>query len=396
MRNRRFSKLLPMVALGFGLSACSGEIGQSLANLDLDLRGTAGGLDTSSAARQATGTRPSPDSRGVISYPNYQVAVAERGDTVTSVANRIGVNPQDLAGYNGLRPDDKLNKGEVLALRDTVATSTTAASTGSQPLDITQIATTAIGRAPQTQVTQGTPPQRIDGPEPIRHQVGRGETAYSIARLYNVSARSLADWNGLGPDLEVREGQYLLIPVAKAGASTAPNPVQEAAVVAPGAGTPTPLPPSATKPLPAEKVEPKVTPVASPVATPVPASKTSQMLTPVSGKVLTAYKKGKSEGIDIESATGTTVRAAADGEVAAITLNTDQEPILVLRHPDVQRDSDNFLLTVYANISDITVKKGDKVSRGKAIAKVAKGSPSFLHFQVREGYESIDPTPFLK
>jgi murein DD-endopeptidase MepM/ murein hydrolase activator NlpD len=378
-----------MVALGFGLSACSGEIGQSLANLDLDLRGTAGGLDTSSAARQATGTRPSPDSRGVISYPNYQVAVAERGDTVTSVANRIGVNPQDLAGYNGLRLDDKLNKGEVLALRDTVATSTTAAGTGSQPLDITQIATTAIGRAPQTQVTQATPPQRIDGPEPIRHQVGRGETAYSIARLYNVSARSLADWNGLGPDLEVREGQYLLIPVAKAGASTAPNPVQEAAVVAPGAGTPTPLPPSATKPLPAEKVEPKVTPVASPAATSVPASKTPQMLTPVSGKILLAYKKGKSEGIDIESATGTTVRAAADGEVAAITRNTDQVPILVLRHP-------GNLLTVYANISDITVKKGDKVSRGKVIAKVAKGSPSFLHFEVREGFESVDPTPFLK
>jgi len=391
MRNRRFGKLLPMVALGFGLSACSGEIGQSFANLDLDLRGTAGGLDTSSAARQATGTRPSPDNRGVISYPNYQVAVAERGDTVTSVANRIGVNPQDLAGYNGLRPDDKLNKGEVLALRDTVATS--AAGTGSQPLDITQIATTAIGRAPQTQVIQGTPPQRIDGPEPIRHQVGRGETAYSIARLYNVSARSLADWNGLGPDLEVREGQYLLIPVAKEGAPTAPTPVQEAAVVVPGAGTPTPLPPSATKPLPDEKIEPKVapviTPVASPAATPAPTGKTPQMLTPVSGKILLAYKKGKSEGIDIESATGTTVRAAADGEVAAITRNTDQVPILVLRHP-------GNLLTVYANISDITVKKGDEVSRGKAIAKVANGSPSFLHFEVREGFESVDPTPFLK
>ncbi|WP_245989721.1 M23 family metallopeptidase [Litoreibacter meonggei] len=380
-----------MVALGFGLSACDGQIGQSIANLDLDLRGTAGGLDTSSAARQATGTRPQPDNRGVISYPNYQVAVAERGDTVTTVANRIGVSPQELASYNGLRANDRLNKGEVLALRGTVATAPTTAGTGTQPLDITQIATTAIGRAPQSQINQGTPSKRIDGPEPIRHQVGRGETAYSIARLYNVSARSLAEWNGLGPDLEVREGQYLLIPVAKDGSPTTKRPaVQEAAVIAPGAGTPTPQPPSATKPLPAEKIEPKVTPAAAAAkAKPAASSKTAKLLTPVSGSVLRPYKKRKNEGIDISAATGTSVKAAADGEVAAITRDTDQVPILVLRHA-------GNLLTVYANISDITVKKGDKVSRGKTIAKVGKGSPSFLHFEVREGFESVDPAPFLK
>ena len=53
------------------------------------------------------------------------------------------------------------------------------------------------------------------GPEPLRHQVTRGETAFTIARLYNVSAKDLADWNGLGPDFAVREGQYLLIPTAQ-------------------------------------------------------------------------------------------------------------------------------------------------------------------------------------
>ena len=387
MRSRRFSKLLPMVALGFGLSACDGQVGERLANLDLDLRGTAGGLDTSSAARTATGTRPRPDSRGIISYPNYQVAVAQRDDTVTTVANRIGVSPQDLASYNGLRVDDKLNKGEVLALRGTISTTGTSPSGETKPLDITQIATTAIGRAPTSKTTAAT--KRVDGPEPIRHQVGRGETAYSVARLYNVSARSLAEWNGLGPDLEVREGQYLLIPVAKDGSATVKAPVKEAAVVAPGAGTPTPQPPSATKPLPDEKIAPKATPVAAPAATTAAPSAAARLLTPVSGQVLRPYKKRKNEGIDISASTGTPVKAAADGEVAAITRDTDQVPILVLRHP-------GNLLTVYANISDIAVKKGDKVTRGKTIAKVGKGSPSFLHFEVREGFESVDPAPFLK
>ena len=49
--------------------------------------------------------------------------------------------------------------------------------------------------------------------EPIRHKVSRGETAFTISRLYNVSIRSLADWNGLDSNYTIREGQYLLIPL---------------------------------------------------------------------------------------------------------------------------------------------------------------------------------------
>ena len=53
------------------------------------------------------------------------------------------------------------------------------------------------------------------------------------------------------------------------------------------------------------------------------------------------------------------------------------------------------LLTVYANIKDLKVKKGDSVSRGQTIAAVRGGNPSFLHFEVREGFESVDPTPYV-
>jgi hypothetical protein len=38
-----------------------------------------------------------PDAQGVISYPGYQVAVARRGDTVGSVAARVGLSAQELA-----------------------------------------------------------------------------------------------------------------------------------------------------------------------------------------------------------------------------------------------------------------------------------------------------------
>jgi murein DD-endopeptidase MepM/ murein hydrolase activator NlpD len=83
------------------------------------------------------------------------------------------------------------------------------------------------------------------------------------------------------------------------------------------------------------------------------------------------------------------VRAAAAGTVAAITRDTDQVPILVVRH-------ENNLLTVYANIDDIRVERGARVTSGQTLATVRQGDPSFLHFEVREGFESVDPMPYLQ
>ncbi|MFY0691964.1 MAG: peptidoglycan DD-metalloendopeptidase family protein [Paracoccaceae bacterium] len=375
MRNRRFSRILPFVVVGITLAGCD--------SLDLDLRNTVGGFDTSSAARAATAERPAPDDRGLISYPNYDVVVAQRGDTVAAVANRIGLDAAQLASYNGLRPEDQLNNGEVLAIPPSGARMAT--GTNGQ-IDVTSIATTAIDSAGQQGMRRAQASTPIEGPEPIRHQVARGETAYTISRLYNVSVRSLADWNGLGPDLAVRPGQYLLIPVTRTAEIAA-----TAVIENPGTGSATPVPPSASKPLPDQITKEPVPPAPGQSAstTAQVADTGAPLLRPVSGKVLRPYKKKSNEGIDIASAAGTTVRAAEAGEVAAITRDTDQVPILVLRHPD-------NLLTVYANISDIAVNKGDRVQRGQNLAKVAPGDPSFLHFEVRQGFESVDPEKYLK
>ena len=97
----------------------------------------------------------------------------------------------------------------------------------------------------------------------------------------------------------------------------------------------------------------------------------------------------RNEGIDFRAAEGSAVAAAAAGTVAAITRDTDQVPILVLRHAE-------GLLTVYANIKDITVEKGDSVSAGQRIASVGGGDPSFLHFEVRRGFDAVDPAPLLR
>lgn len=78
----RPAALLPLVLVA---AACTEP-------LDYDLRGQLGAFNTSKAAQTATENRPAPDSRGLITYPSYQVAVARNGDTVADLAGRIGTS----------------------------------------------------------------------------------------------------------------------------------------------------------------------------------------------------------------------------------------------------------------------------------------------------------------
>ncbi len=350
--------------------------------LDFDLRGLAGGFNTADAARQATANRPRPDARGVISYPNYQVAIARRGDRISDVAARVGLPAGELANYNGISPDAPLRAGEVIALPRRVAEPSPATGAPADQIDITTLAENAIDRAGADGQTAGPADPHSEQPtaEPIRHKVEAGETAYSIARLYNVSVRALAQWNGLGSDLSVRAGQYLLIPVAAPGADA----------TAPDQGSQTPAPPSAATPLPGDT---PATPVARPASPNLGDSRTdtrdpAKFVMPVDGKIIRAYAKGKNDGIGISAPAGTPVRAAQDGTVAAITRDTENVPIVVIKHA-------NNILTVYAGVDKLKIKKGDKVKRGQQIAVVRAGSPSFLHFEIRKGLESVDPMPFV-
>lgn len=398
-RNSRFVSpriLMLGVALG-ALSACvQGN------NLDWDMRGLAGGpLDTRDAALQDTQARPRADSRGVIAYPSYQVAVARRGDSVSSIAARLGMSADELGRYNALVPTDTLREGEIIALPRRVEAASvigTAPQSGAitsgtiapAPVEVTTLAAGALDRVGSSQPRSTTgETTRPTAEQPGRHRVQRGETAYSVARLYGVNVKSLADWNGLGPDLELREGQYLMIPVLSGNAA----PVNQNATTAPGVGSPTPVPPSAAQPLPAETTTPaatkaKDTPASPDLGKSRTASSSSKYVMPVNGKIIRAFTKGKSEGIDISAPAGTPVVAAAAGQVVALTKDTDQVPILVIRH-------DGNILTVYAGIDGAKVKKGDNVKKGQAIAVVQK-APAFLHFEVRKGVDAIDPLSLIQ
>lgn len=375
------------------LTACNG--------LDIDMRNAQNGFNTTEAARTVTSIRPSPDARGVIAYPDYQVVVARQNDTVAAVADRIGINPTELARYNALTPETSLRAGEVLALPGNVAVAAATGGAGGG-IAISTLADTAIARAEggQPSPTPRTATQPVTA-QPTQHRVQRGETAFTIARLYNVSARALADWNGLDTEMRVREGQTLLIPVIRPETTTSaeirPAPVPEP-VTQPGSGSPTPVPPLAATPMPAPAPPAAQQQAAAEAARPASPNLSEQRTTtaaptnfamPVDGRVISAYAPGRNEWIGFAAPAGATVRAAADGRVRAILKSSGNITIVVIEHGDE-------LATVYAHVDDLSVARDARVTRGQPIAKVAAGDPSLLRFEVRRGTEPLDPMRFLQ
>ncbi len=314
--------------------------------------------------------RPAPDSRGVITYETYQVMVARAGDTIPSMAARVGLSPDQLARFNGLSVDHALRSGEVLALPENVGGTVVTGPTGWSP----EIAATAINTAtlPSTGGIGGSQPSVGTPNSPIQHRVQSGETAYSIARLYNVSVTALASWNGLGPDLTVREDQMLLIPVPDTSRMT----------VTPTTPTTTSTP---------QTTNTTTTTTTTPVTT---TTSSGGYLTPVEGTVIRTFNpetgRNKSDGIDYSVAAGSPVRAAQAGTVALVSeSNGDLGTIVLIRHAD-------GVITVYGRVSNVTVAKGDSVSRGQVIGVVANGSNPSMHFEVRKGTEPVDPAPYLR
>ena len=379
--SNKFVKIFPFLIV-LSVGSCG-----VLSNLDFDLRGNE--YDTSDAVRKAMKTRPLPDSRGIISYATYEVAVARKGDTIKSIADRLGLKSQNIAAYNGMSSLEKLNDGQLISLpnrTDKRKFQLKNSTSNRNEVNVTELASTAIETATSKKkvIKKSTSEQEN---EPIRHKVSRGETAFTISRLYNVSIRSLADWNGLDSNYTIREGQYLLIPLPR------DKIVTEVATVKPGKNSKTPSPPSSAEalpePIPKENLETTSgKSKSSNQPENIEPSNTGQFSYPVNGKIIRDYVKNKTDGIDISAPEGTPIVAAEKGIVAAITSDTQEVPIIVLKH-------EGNLLTVYAGIGDISVKEKEKVLKSQLIGKIRPGNPSFLHFEVRRGFESIDPMDFL-
>jgi murein DD-endopeptidase MepM/ murein hydrolase activator NlpD len=110
---------------------------------------------------------------------------------------------------------------------------------------------------------------------------------------------------------------------------------------------------------------------------------------PVDGRV--SYRQ-EANGLVIDAAEGTPIRAAAAGEVMYEGQGTGGfGQIAILRHADGS-------MTSYAHAQEIIVSKGDTLQQGDVIGYVGRtgdaASPQ-LHFAMRRGNQSVNPTSVL-
>lgn len=217
------------------------------------------------------------------------------------------------------------------------------------------------------------PPQAVVTPPPAGarvHTVVVNDTVYNLARRYQTTQEAIVAANGIGPDYRIRLGQQLTIPTAYQG------PIQPAP---PRAGA-TPPPPQ---------------PVLQTSATPPPAGGPSRLARPVQGRITRAYGAvvdgAASEGVGIAAPAGAPVFAADGGTVAFVSAPSPQiGSVVMISHP-------GGMVTIYGRVTNLQVAANQTVSRGQPIAQVAQNpsGASFLHFEVRNGAQPIDPTPFL-
>jgi murein DD-endopeptidase MepM/ murein hydrolase activator NlpD len=228
------------------------------------------------------------------------------------------------------------------------------------------------------------------------HRVARGETVYSISRSYGVPMSELTRANGIAPPYTIVVGQDLVIPAAPstqvATASSRPVPGGTVDVQA----LPTPAPTARPTPAPPPPPVAKATPRQIEALPKPPARAGKTFLWPVRGKLISKFGSQQggrhNDGINIGAKRGTTVVAAENGVVAyAGNELRGFGNLLLIKHAD-------GYMTAYAHGEALLVGRGAKVRKGQPIARVGStgsvGSPQ-LHFEIRKGRKSVDPLRYL-
>ncbi|HOT26889.1 MAG TPA: LysM peptidoglycan-binding domain-containing protein [Candidatus Ozemobacteraceae bacterium] len=126
----------------------------------------------------------------------------------------------------------------------------------------------------------------------------------------------------------------------------------------------------------------------------------TRMVMPVRGSLSDSYgwrkhpvyrKRLFHAGIDISAPRGTQISAAMPGTVVYAGWLSGYGKLVVIRHA-------NGLSTRYGHCSKISVRKGQTVKAGQAIANVGAtgvATGNHLHFEVRRNGRTVNPSPLL-
>jgi murein DD-endopeptidase MepM/ murein hydrolase activator NlpD len=387
----------------------------------------------------------------------------------TKVAEGPYLPPEDI-GSDGSSPAPSSYGGQVFA---PVSSASAPSSVSSQDLPVIgdnssngNSSAMPAQSAPQSfrtaSLPPSAPPAAILSMPPARnmavvpnanvymHTIRSGESLYTIARHYGVTAQSIMDASGLDAPDRIAVGQRVVIPgrldllaamdepkapadgarlpldssrpqvVAEApqpmlapplpGESassvdkhvpfagrvltTAPAPAlspQAATLVRPGS-RPFVTPPAASTPAAPTVVANVSPPMAKMPLQEPPVTGADKFRWPLTGKVVVSFAASNDTGINIAAPLGTPVRAVENGTVIYVGSGVEGYGNLILiRHA-------NGYVSAYANLKDMTVAKGSVVGRGDTIGSTGTsgsvGSPQ-LHFELRKGATPVDPVPLL-
>jgi len=202
----------------------------------------------------------------------------------------------------------------------------------------------------------------------VYHTVKKGETLWRICSTYKAALQEVAEINNIKNTAQIKAGDRIFIPGA-----TKPL------------GVPAPVQPKTKRkiPHPDKKQQQEIKQHAG------------LFRWPLQGTIIAGFgivKGMKHDGINIKTPAGTTIKAAAGGEVVFSSMLEGYGKTIILQHTD-------SYATVYANNQLNLVKNGSWVKQGHAIAKVGtsnkKSNVPYLHFQIRRYNRPRNPLFYL-
>ncbi len=226
----------------------------------------------------------------------------------------------------------------------------------------------------------------------IYHTVKKGQTLYTISRVYDIDETYLARINGVADPTQLRTGQKIYLPGV-----TKPRPVPVTVKPKPKF-RPKPAKPKVAKTPKKTRSKPKVTvkkaaPKAKPKATyKKPPASQGRFIWPVKGRIVKKFGSGNSKGLEIAVADGTSVSSAAAGKVIYSGSGiTGYGNLVIVRH-------DDSFFTVYGYNKRNLVEAGAFVSKGEKIAHSGKppsGGAHRIYFEIRYGKKPVNPITYL-
>ncbi len=338
------------------------------------------------------------------------LVIVRRGDTLYSVARDNNTTVNELARVNNLKSPYTIRVGQVLKLKSEPESAPVKEPEKAKPSVAHDEKPTATKRVAQKTEEKSTPkpaPEK-DVRVPLKTvTVARGDTLYSLSRRYEIPVNDLAVMNGLRAPFALTVGQKLRVPnlpeskvsknviTDKPKAKPEPKPAQKNTQKQTKTNSDAKKTKQKQEPKPATSPKTSATTKSQPEK--IAARSSSKFTWPVRGTVLSHYgaKTGGlyNDGINISASLGTGVVAAENGVVAyAGNEVRGMGNLIIIQHA-------GGWMTVYAHLNSMSVRRGVRVSVGQKIGTVGqtgKVNQPQLHFEIRKGTKSYNPTNYLK